>query len=233
VYFYQLKAKAILAAQAAIVALALIFLIGGCSFLGRGKRTDKSPEQLMSEGMSKFAEGSYEDAAERFQELTDRYPYSKLAIHAELKLADSLLKNEDFEAALEEYKEFESLHPKNTAIPYVIYQQGMCYFLRINTIDRDQTNTMKALNEFERLQSAFPLDEYSLKAQDHIEQCRTNAAEHELYVGRFYFRSGHYKAALNRFTYLLEHYPDHSPREKALSYISECQEKLSKETPSQ
>ncbi|MFW6147774.1 MAG: outer membrane protein assembly factor BamD [Thermodesulfobacteriota bacterium] len=228
-----MKTRLIHKAKTAGMVLVVISLITGCSLLGRGNQSDKTPEQLMSEGIAKFSDGYYEDAAERFRELTDRYPYSKLAVQAELKLADSLLKNEDFEAALEEYKEFESLHPKNKSIPYVIYQQGMCYFLRMNTTDRDQTNTVKALNEFERLQRAFPFDDYSLKAQDHIEQCLTNMAEHELYVGRFYFRSGHYKAALNRFHYLLEHYPDHSPREKVLSYISECQEKVDQEASSE
>jgi outer membrane protein assembly factor BamD len=228
-----MKAKALLIGKAVLIALAVTPLIAGCSLFGKGRTQEKSPEELMSEGMAKFADGSYEAAAERFQELKDRYPYSKLAVHAELKLADSLLKNEDFEAALEAYREFESLHPKNNSIPYVIYQQGMCYFLRMRTIDRDQTNTIKALNEFTRLQRAFPLDQYSLKAEDHIERCLTNLAEHELYVGRFYFRSGHYEAALNRFTHLLEHYPDHSPRDEVLRYISECRERLGQQTASQ
>jgi outer membrane protein assembly factor BamD len=215
-----------------IIALFMISFCTGCSWLGKG-RPDKSPEQLMSEGISEFAEGSYEEAAERFRELRDRYPYSNLAVHAELKLADSLLEDEQYEEAIEAYREFENLHPKNTAIPYVIYQQGMCYFLRIRTIDRDQSNTVKALHEFERLIRIFPDDQYSLKAKDHIEKCITNLAEHEFYVGHFYFRYGHYEAALKRFTDLLERYPDHSQREKTLAYIAECKERLSQETPTQ
>jgi outer membrane protein assembly factor BamD len=217
----------------AIIALVAVSLCSGCSLFGKGKKSEKSPEELMSEGISKFADGYYEDAAERFQELKDRYPYSNLAIHAELKLADSLLKKEDFEEAVEVYREFESLHPKNKSISYVIYQQGMCYFLRMGTSDRDQTNTINALNEFERLRRTYPDDQYSLKAKEHIEECLTNLAEHEFYVGRFYFSYGHYEAALNRFTYLLERYPDHSPREKVLAYIAECREKLSQGMPSQ
>jgi outer membrane protein assembly factor BamD len=216
-----------------IIALVMISFWSGCSQFGKGKKPDKSPEELMSEGISKFAEGSYQGAADRFRELKDRYPYSNLAIHAELKLADSLFKKKEFEEAIEAYREFESLHPKNTSIPYVIYQQGICYFLRIETIDRDQTNTIKALHEFERLIRTFADDQYSLKAKDHIEKCLTNLAEHEFYVGRFYFRYGHYEAALKRFSYLLEKYPDHGPREKTLAYIAECEERLAQETSSQ
>jgi len=219
--------------KGAIIGLGVISLCCGCALFRKGEKPEKSPEELMSEGMSRFADGSYKDAAERFQELKDRYPYSNLAIHAELKLADSLFKKEDFEEAIEAYREFESLHPKNASIPYVIYQQGMCCFLRMKTVDRDQINTIKALNEFKRLIRTFPDDQYSLKAEDHIERCLANLAEHEFYVGHFYFRSGHYKAAMNRFTYLLEQYPDHGPREKAIAYIAECKEKLAQEMQSQ
>lgn len=217
----------------AIIAMVVISFCGGCSLFGKGKKPEKSPEELMSEGMAKFADGYYEEAAERFQELKDRYPYSNLAIHAELRLADSLLKKEEFEEAIEVYKEFESLHPKNKSIPYVIYQQGMCYFLRIRTIDRDQTNARKALDEFERLRRAFPNDQYSLKAEDHIEKCLTNLTEHEFYVGHFYFRYGHYEAALKRFENLIAQYPDHGLHEKALAYIAKCKQRLAQGEPSQ
>jgi len=219
--------------KGAIIVTLVISFCGGCSGLGKGNRPEKSAEELMNEGMSKFAKGYYEEAAERFQELKDRYPYSNLAIHAELRLADSLFKEENYEEAIQAYQEFESLHPRNKSIPYVIYQQGMCYFLRMQAIDRDQTNSIKALHEFERLIRAFPHDQYSMKANDHIEKCLTNLAEHEFYVGYFYFRNGYYKAALKRFTYLLEQYPDRGPHEKARAYIAECKQRLGQETSSQ
>ena len=219
--------------KGAIIALFVISFCGGCSSFGKGKKPEKSPEELVSEGMSKFADGLYEGAAERFQELKDRYPYSNLAIHAELRLADSLFKKEDFEEAIEAYREFESLHPKNKSIPYVIYQQGMCYFPRMKSIDRDQTNAIKALDEFERLRRTFPNDQYSLKAKECVERCLANLAEHEFYVGHFYFRYGYYEAALKRFNYLLARYPNHSPREKVLACIAECKKKLAQEPSSQ
>lgn len=211
------------------IALLLILFFGGCSLFGKGEKPEKPPEELMSEGMSQFADGNYTKAAEYFQELKDRYPYNKLAIHAELKLADALFKKKEYEEAVEAYKEFENLHPKNISISYVIYQQGMCYFLRMRTIDRDQSNTKRALEEFERLKRTFPGDPYSEKARINIERCLVSLAEHEFYVGHFYFKNGHYVAALNRFEYLITQYPDHGPHEKARIYIARCKEKLAKE----
>jgi len=205
----------------------LIFLFSGCAFFGLGgKGPEKSPQELMSEGMSSFRDGDYEKAVESFQNLKDRYPYSKLAVHAELKLADALFKKKEFEEAFEAYIEFERLHPKNKLIPYVIYQEGMCSFARINTIDRDQTSTKKALKEFERLKREYPNNLFSLRAQRKIRKCLFNLAEYEFYVGHFYCKAGHYQAALRRFKYLITHYPDLGQYGKTFVYIAKCKEKL-------
>jgi outer membrane protein assembly factor BamD len=208
----------------------LLSCMSGCSFLGFGKKDRQdSPEELMSKGMNEFRKGDYKEAVELFQKLKDRYPYSKLAVHAELKLADSLFKRKEFEEAAEAYIEFERLHPRNEAVPYVIYQQGMCHFLRMGKIDRDQTSTKNAVKEFERLQRKFPDDPFSMMAERRIRKCISNLAEHEFYVGRFYYKSGHYVAALKRFEYLINHYPDAGQYEETLVYISKCKEKLAEQ----
>jgi outer membrane protein assembly factor BamD len=211
-----------------------ILLLSGCSLFGRGgEEPEKSPEELMSEGISAFEDGDYTKAAEAFQNLKDRYPYSALAVQAELGLADALFRKKEFETALDAYKEFETLHPKNKSIPYVIYQQGMCHFLRMNSIDRDQTSTKDALKEFERLGREFPTDPFSLMAQRRIRRCFINLAEYEFYVGHFYFKTGRYQAALRRFEYLMTHYPDYGQYEKALAYMARCKEKLTEQNSSQ
>jgi outer membrane protein assembly factor BamD len=207
-----------------------ILLLSGCSLFGLGgKKGEKSPEELMSEGTSAFEDGDYTKAATAFKDLKDRYPYSTLAVQAELGLADALFRKNEFEAALEAYREFETLHPKNKSIPYVIYQQGMCHFVRMNPIDRDQTSTRDALKEFERLQREFPTDPFSLMAQRRIRRCLINLAEYELYVGHFYFKTGRYQAALRRFEYLITHYPDYGQYEEALAYMARCKEKLAEQ----
>jgi outer membrane protein assembly factor BamD len=224
----------VLIAKRLLVLQALLLLLSGCALLGFEKEEpEKSPEELMRDGMSDFRDGDYADAAKSFQNLKDRYPYSKLAVQAELNLADALFKREEFEAALEAYREFERLHPKNQSIPYVIYQQGMCYFARMNTIDRDNTNTKNALNEFERLKRTFPTHPYSLQAERKMRACYINLAEHEYYVGTFYFKKGHYKAALKRFEYLIKNYPDYGQYAKALAQIARCKEELAEQEATQ
>jgi outer membrane protein assembly factor BamD len=223
--------KSVIAAcKRCAVIQALFLLLAGCSLFDIGtNEPEKTPEELMSQGNSEFRDGDYQDAIESFQKLKDRYPYSTLAVRAQLKMADALFEREKFEEALEAYTEFERLHPKNKSIPYTIYRQGMCHFLRMKSIDRDQTSTRNALKEFERLCKEFPEHQFCLQAQRNIRACYRHLAEHEFYVGRFYFKSGRYLAALRRFEYLIKHYPDLGLHNKSLNYIGRCRDKLAEE----
>lgn len=211
----------------------VLFLLGGCSLYGKyfGGKEDKRPAELMREGMKNFERGNYEEATEAFQLLKDRYPYSKYAIMAELKMADGFYEKEEFEEALAAYDDFERLHPKNENIPYVIYQKGMCNFRQVTTIDRDQSFTLKAKDEFERLVKRFPRSEYANRGRKNIRQCLIYLAEYELYVGHYYYRMGKFRTAMNRYTYLIQNYPDMGQYHVALDYIRRCKEKLKEKEP--
>ena len=135
-------------------------------------------------------------------------PSTRLAILAELKIADAHFKLEEYDEAIVAYEEFANLHPLNEAIPYVIYQTGLCYHNRVDTIDRDQNNALKALETFNRLTRQHPDDPYALKADEKAKECLKSIAGHEFLVGLYYFKSKHYKAALARFRSVLSQYPD-------------------------
>ena len=218
-----------------VVGIITLFLGSGCSALKKswdsitGKEETGSAQQLAWDGMDAFEDGDYNDAIENFQQLKDLYPFSKYAILAELKIADAQYQLEQYEEAIFAYEEFEKLHPRNEAIPYVIYQIGLCYFDQIDTIDRDQTPARKALETFQRLSKQFPKDQYARSAAEHIPKCLKSLAGHDYYVGFFYYKSKHYKAALSRFMSVLSNYPDVGYHQEALEYIAICEASLSED----
>ena len=212
-----------------LIASLIVLFLSGCALWDRffsSEEEEKTPAQLVSEGMDFMERRSYEAATEVFQKVKDRYPYSKFAVQAELKMADALYKRELYDEALDAYSEFERLHPKNRNIPYVIYQRGMCHFSQIRTIDRDQLHTLWAVEEFERLVKKFPRAVYANKARRKIRECYIYLAEYELYVGHFYFKMKKYPAAMGRYEYLLQNYPDFGQYQEAIEYLSKCKEKL-------
>ncbi|MGD8974572.1 MAG: outer membrane protein assembly factor BamD, partial [Desulfobacterales bacterium] len=159
-----------------------MLLGSGCSALKKtwnaimGEDETAPAQQLAWDGMDAYEDGDYKDAIEYFQKLKDFYPFSKYAILAELKIADSHYHLEQYEEAIFAYSEFEKLHPRNEAIPYVIYQIGLCYFVQIDTIDRDQTPAAMALSTFQRLNKQFPDNQYARSGAEHLTRCYKSLA---------------------------------------------------------
>jgi outer membrane protein assembly factor BamD len=194
----------------------------GCAWFQA--KEEKTAQELAEEGMEAFRDKDYRKAIESFEKLKDWYPFSRYSILAELKLGDAHYHSKEYEEAIFAYDEFENLHPKNEAVPYVVYQIGRCYFDRLQSIDRDQTMAREALQTFARLIRTYPASSYAKKAEEHMKVCNKNLAEHEFYVGIFYYKTRHYKAALERFKTVLRSYPDLGVHRKALEYIPLCQD---------
>ncbi|MBF0200404.1 MAG: outer membrane protein assembly factor BamD [Desulfamplus sp.] len=211
-----------------IIAILLMgFLAGGCAwFSNASDDVEKSALELADEGIRAYQDGNYKSAIKAFTTLRDWYPFSKYVILAELKIADSHYKLKAYEEAVAAYQEFESLHPRNETVPYVIYQIAMCWYKRVVSVDKDQTPTRKALEEFHRLMERFPDSRYSKKALDNIDQCMESLAGHEEYVARYYLKTKHYKAALKRFESIFANYPDTEAGKRALEQISLCKERM-------
>jgi len=217
------------------ICLVVLLVATGCTTLKDqfdkifGGEDSASAQELAWEGMDAYENGKYDKAIKNFQKLKDYYPFSKYAILAELKIADAHYQRQEYEEAIFAYENFEQLHPRNEAIPYVIYQIGRCYYDQIDTPDRDQTSARKALEAFQRLVKQFPRDQYSTRAAEHIKTAQKSLAGHAYVVGVFYYNTKHYSAALNRFKSVISKYPDVGYHQKALEYIAKCEATIAKE----
>ncbi len=206
----------------------MVLLLCGCSLFEDSNDMEKTVDELVSEGSSAFVAEDYKTAVKAYTDLKDWYPFSKYAILAELKIADAHYHLEAYDEAIIAYEEFEKMHPKNEAVPYVIYQTGLCWFNQIGTIDRDYTPAINSLIQFYRLTEQYPGSEYAQKAAENIQACRDNLSGHELYVANFYFKTEQYKAALKRYEYIVEHYPESKESKEALNKIPQCRELANK-----
>jgi outer membrane protein assembly factor BamD len=218
-----------------IICLVALLAATGCTTLKDqynkifGVEEAGTAQELAWDGMDAYENGDYKKAIDKFQNLKDYYPFSKYAILAELKIADAHYRRQEYEDAIFAYENFEQLHPRNEAIPYVIYQIGRCYYDQINTPDREQTSAQKALEAFQRLVKQFPRDQYSTRAAGHIKTAQKSLAGQAYVVGVFYYNTKHYKAALHRFMSIISDYPDVGYHQKALEYIAKCEASIARE----
>jgi len=208
--------------------IALLFFTSGCS-LWRGKEiANNNPESLYQLGYADYQKGRYEKAIENFQRLKEEYPLHELAIRAELGIADAHFSMEEYGYAEIAYSDFVNLHPANDNLSYVMYQVGVCHYNQLLSIDRDQTETWKALKEFEKLITRFPTSKFSFLAEKKVRECKTMLAEHEYYIGELYFKMKHYKAAMLRFENITKNYVNLGLDYKVKFIMEETRKQLAK-----
>ena len=195
----------------------------------RSDRAKSAPEGLYQSGYDAYQDGSYKKAIEYFQRLRDEHPLSKLAILAELGIADSHFSDEEYGEAEMAYNDFINLHPTNENLPYAMYQLGMCHYKQMYSIDQDQTETIKARKEFERLIARFPNSKFSVMADKVLRECKQRLGEQEFYVGQFYFKRKQYKAALRRFETIARDYANLGLDYKVNYFIGETKKRLAEE----
>ncbi len=205
-----------------------MYLFSGCAWLTGKEIPKNNPEALFRQGYEDYQKGRYEKAIANFQRLKEEYPLSDLVIRAELGIADSNFSMKEYGYAEIGYNDFLNLHPTNEDLPYVMYQVGMCHYKQMLSIDRDQTETLKAVSEFEKLLVRFPSSKFSFLAERLIRECKSRLAEHEYYVGKLYYKMKHYKAAMRRFENLSKNYPNLGLDYKVNFLIGETRKQLAK-----
>lgn len=209
--------------------LFLLCVLSACALFRKDPLVRNTPEALYARGTSEFQDGYYKKAREYFTRLKDEHPLHPLAIMAELGIGDSYFTDKQYMEAENAYNEFLNMHPNNENSPYVLYQLGMCHYNQKGTIDRDQTETIKARKEFERLISRFPDSKFSMAAGKLLRECKQDIAEQEFYVGRFYFRQKKYQAALGRFENVARNYANIGLDYKVEYYLNETRRRLLEE----
>ena len=144
---------------------------------------------------------------------------------AELKVADCSFYMENYIEAHVYYEKFQEMHPTNEAIPYVMYQKAMCYYKQIDTIDRDTTGGLKAIEKFQQLLKVYPDSPYSEDARSKIQSSKEFLANHEYVVAKFYIRTDQDGQAIIRLKYLVNMFPMSKITPKAWELLNELEGK--------
>lgn len=169
---------------------------------------EDTAQEIYEAANESMSDKNYVKAVELYNKLRDVYPFSPYTIDAELSLGDAYFLDEDYEQATEAYKDFEALHPRNEAIPYVLYQTGMSLLKQFRSIDRATTELQEAYDYFDRLRQTFPNSPYAQSAEENMLVCRKLIAEHELYIGEMFWHMDKYGPAWHRYEYVTKNFAD-------------------------
>jgi len=187
--------------------MVLVFVLFSCGKPKPKKNPVPPASTLYSKAEKDYQKGYLDQAYLEYKKLRDFYPASSLAVKALLKMADIKYLQGYYVQALTLYQEFTKFYPANPAVPYAIFQIGNCYYKLKLSYDRDPTYTKKAILTYKRLLEEFPGNPYESLVKKRIKKLTEILAKHELYVAKFYYKMGYYKAAYKRLCFLILNYP--------------------------
>ncbi len=179
-------------------------------------------ETIYNNALDALAAADYKAAAKGFEEVDRQHPYSVWAAKAQLMAGFTNYQGNKYDEAIVALDRFIQLRPGNRDIPYAFYLKALCYYEQITDIGRDQRITEQALNALGDVVKRFPDSPYARDARLKIDLTVDHLGGKEIEVGRFYHRSKHYLAAINRYRQVVEKYQTTTHVPEALHRLVEC-----------
>jgi outer membrane protein assembly factor BamD len=210
--------------------LVVIALAGGagCGGKATGGAVDYSvsAQKNYDKGMKELEDKDWISAAKYFGFIKTRFPYSKYAVLAELRLADAEFGAEQYIEAIDSYRLFVKFHPTHEMVSngYASFRIGEGYYRQLSgdfwlfppTFEKDQSSTEDAANELKSFLDKYPDSPYRDKAKEIVKSVGKRLADHEWYVARYYWDRGKPMGAVMRLRRLLERYRGVGYDEEAL-----------------
>lgn len=177
-----------------------------------------SARQNYEKGMDELRDENYLEAVKYFQYVKNKFPFSKYAAYAELRVADTRFAEAKFLEAVDIYKLFVRGHPTHPEAQsgYVEYRIVRAYveqmpedwFLVPPAYERDQAAARDALREARDFLERHRGSKYEPRVRRYAHRIVRRLVDHELYAARFYLARDKPRAAAWRLEGLLESYPE-------------------------
>ncbi|HNX94174.1 MAG TPA: outer membrane protein assembly factor BamD [Holophaga sp.] len=219
-----------------ILPLAALMVLGGTAACRKkisatptkkeeGGLVGRTATDIVEEAELRLQRKQWTDARTLLRVVEENLPSSKEYPRAKLLLGDSYFFSTvpSFPEAVVEYQSFLTYFPKHEQKPYALYQIALCHYATIETAERDQSETRKAIDAFQKLINEAPGSIYAVDAKAKLNQCWHRLAESELQVGIFYVKTyPASNAGYKRIKNAMEAYPDFVDRERAYFFLGEA-----------
>lgn len=221
----------------------LVFSLAAAALIacGGGQSTgqvnyDVTAKKNYAKGLQELEEKDWIAAAKYFSFVKARFPYSRYAVLAELRMSDAEFGAGHYLQAIDGYKLFIKFHPTHDKVVdgYAAWRIGESYlkmlpsdwFILPPSYEKDQTATADAHRELQKFLKKYPKSPYAKKAGEALVLVNSRLAKHELYVAKFYWKKDKPMGAVLRLRRLLELHSGTKYDPEALWLLGRAYEKV-------
>ena len=207
--------------------IVLLFCLAACGAKATGTvKYSVNAEKNYNKGLNELKERDWIAASKYFSFIKSRFPYSKYAVLAELRLADAEFGAGEYVEAIDSYKLFIKFHPTHEMVVngYAAFKIGEAYarqlpgdfWLLPPSYEKDQSATEDAEEELRGFIAKYPDSPSRKEAEKILAKVSRRLAAHEWYVARYYWDRDKPMGTVLRLRRLLERYREVGYDEEAL-----------------
>lgn len=224
---------------AALLALSLALLVGGCGTWGAPKDDKKNwtAEQWYRAAKDELDAGNWGSAVKLYEQLESRFPYGKFAQQAQLDTAYAQYKEGEVAQSVTTVDRFIKAYPNHQALDYALYLKALAnfkedlgplatYLARQDLADRDPKAARESFEIFKDLVTRFPNSRYADDSLRRMAYLADALARNELNVAYYYLRRGAWLAAANRAQGVVTRFPNAPARRQALDVMVEAYDRM-------
>src|SRR5678809_106318 len=181
-----------------VVLLALACAAAGCGAKSGAASVDYSvsAQKNYEKGLRELKRKAWVAASKYFGFITSRFPYSKYAVLAALRLAAAEFGAEQYLEAIDSSRLFIKFHPTHEMVAngYASFRIGEAYYKQLPSdwwlfppsFEKDQSSTEDAGTELKSFLDKYPDSPYRDEAKKILNAVGKKLADHEWYVARYY-----------------------------------------------
>lgn len=194
-----------------IILLFFFSILFSCSSANKNIKVKKQEEiqsvdVLYKSGLNKYENGELQNSVDIFKKIETNYSYSDFAPRALLMISFIYYEANAYISSLNYLKKFKELYPSSKYIPYAEYLIGICLYEQINVVSKDQSETLLALKQFNKIKNNYPKTIYAEESKSKIDLINEQLAGHEMYIARYYMNKEKWAAAILRLQIVIENY---------------------------
>lgn len=175
---------------------------------------------------SAFKDERFTQAVKYFEVVKNKYPYSKYAVLAELRLADTHFQREKWLEAADAYRIFVRFHPRHEEVAYATYrvalshsraiEQNISWVPFVDAREKDQSSARDTIRACDDFITRFPKDERVDEIKALRSLARGRLADVDLFAAAFYEERERWQGAVWRYLRVGDEFGDTSKAPFAL-----------------